>query len=159
MAVKKIKLDDLTQKFIGTLRDEIKKLPQEQQRNVEEIVNINTFAIPNPFGVIGVIPVSGKLDKSKIESGILQDHDVGMGVIVAMRYVSGHPKPISYVEYVMDSMTGLYLENNRPDRQVYPLGWEPLEDKWQNGEWWYQITFVCPIDHYEKEFEKQLINS
>jgi hypothetical protein len=158
MAVKKISLKELTIKISEDLNTEVKKLPSEHQRIVEPITNFNTWGITNAFGKIGIIPVSGKLDPSDHPDAIVQKHDVGIGVIVAMRHVLDHPWPIEYVELCMDALTGLYLENNRPERLVYPIGWEPLENKWQNGEWWYQVTMACPIDHYEKRFEEQLIN-
>jgi hypothetical protein len=157
MAVKKIKYSELKKIFKDKLQAEVDKLPSQFQRPVEIIRSLNEFKIPNSFGVFGIIPIGGDFKASQNPSAIIQDHDLAMGVIVGMFPVLGHPSPDEYVEFVIDSLTGLYLENNRPERLVYPVRWEPIEERWENNEWWYRIIFNCPIDHYEKRFEEQLL--
>jgi len=158
MAVKKVSIKDSSAKFKEKLDAEIKTLPSEHQRPVEIIHSLPQFRIPNAFGVYGIIPIGGDLTPPENPDVIIQKHDVAMGVIVGMRPILGHPMPYEYVEFALDALAGLYLENNRPERRVYPVRWEPMEERWENDEWWYRIIFNIPVDHYEKRFEEQLIN-
>jgi hypothetical protein len=158
MAVKKIRLKILSDLFRDTLEAEINKLPVPHRRPVEIIQSVNQFRITNSFGVYGIIPIGGDFTPPENPDAIIQNHDVAMGVIVGMRPILDHPRPVEYVEFAIDALTGLYLENNRPERRVSPAKWEPMEERWENDEWWYRIIFNGPIDHYEKRFEEQLLN-
>jgi hypothetical protein len=157
MAFAKIKLKQLSDTFEATLLAAVKELPQEHQRKVQQVESLNAFRIPDAFGIFGIIPIGGDFTDPQEADYIIQKHDAAMGVIVAMRPILNHPRPFEYVELAIDALTGLYLENNRPERLVHPVKWEPLEERWTNDEWWYRIIFNCPIDHYEKKFEEQLL--
>lgn len=156
MAVPKINLKPLCDSFETALREGIKELPVPHQRIVEQVESLNTFRIKDGFGIYGIIPIGGDFSNPVTPDSVIQNHDVAMGVIVGMRPILNQPRPFEYVQYAIDILTGLYIENNRPERLVYPVKWEPMDERWVNDEWWYRIIFNCPIDHYEKRFEEQL---
>lgn len=158
MAVKKISFKEISERFKKELEAGIQKLPQQFQRPVDIVRSLNSFVIPNSLGIYGIIPIGGDFNAPQNPDAIIQKHDLAMGVIVGMFPVLDHPSPVEYVEYAIDALTGLYLDNNRPERLVYPVRWEPMEERWENNEWWYRIIFNCPIDHYEKRFEEQLLD-
>jgi hypothetical protein len=159
MSVKKVSIKDLAEKIKIELDTKMLELPELHRRHVDIIRSLNSFVIPNAFGIMGIIPIGGDFSVPKNPDAIIQNHDVAIGVIVGMFNVLGHPAPFEYVEWVIDSLTGLYLENNRPERLIYPARWEPMEERWENNEWWYRIIFNCPVDHYEKRFEEQFLNN
>lgn len=157
--MKRPTLIELLNKAVKQLEDKINELPIEHQIKVEIPTRLETLNLDTHFGKVFVIPIGGQLSKPDDPHAVLQRHDFGIGVIVGIRYQSDKPEPLFYVEYVLDALSGMEIENNREDGEyrTYSTNWEPYEEKWKANEWWYRILFILPCDYYEEEFGNQLI--
>lgn len=156
MAVKKKNIKELTQALKDKLETEVMTLPEAHRRVVEIPPTLDRYKLKNGFGAFLIVPIGGQFSKPKTEHAVIQDHDIEIAVVVVANYITDHPTPTDYVQFAIDALSGLEIENNRPERKVYPIMWEAVDDKQIDFEWWYKILFSVPADNYEKEFENQM---
>lgn len=114
---------------------------------------INEYKINHPKGELLVVYKEEKFGQSKVENGVLQDRDIKIGVIVIVRKTIDGMAPEEYVDWVTDTLSGLEMDSDRPDRFITAEMSEWLKE--QNYEWWYGMTFKVPVVFMEKQYRNE----
>lgn len=140
------------------LEEEIGKLEQKYRIPVIYPRSLEKHVVNNAVGEMLIIYKGDAFSESKIAQGILQDRDMKIGIIPAIRFYETNKNeymtPEEWVEFVIDALSGIELDVNRPDRFTRCEGGELLMEKEQV--WYYGVTLTAPVEYVEKQYRENL---
>ncbi len=145
MTIKEIK-----NKIIDTLETEIAKLDTVCQLPVEVPISIEDYKLNHPKGAYLVVYRGGNFSKTKVAQAIRQDRDLEFGIITVIRNTAKGMLPEEYVEFAIESLSGLEIETPRAERLAYVISDEWIKE--ENGIWWYAVTLTVPVDFLETKY-------
>ena len=116
---------------------------------VEYPLSVEEYKLNHPRGALLVFSKGGDYKDSKLESAILQDRNMQIGVIAVIKKKQSGMEPEDYIDFAKETLTGLEISVDRGDHKSYPI-----QDEWikeEGGEWWYGLTVVIPTLNIEQE--------
>jgi hypothetical protein len=122
--------------------DEQKGLPESQRLKIVYPVEINEYLPKHGIGEFLVFLNSIRYDKSKNSGSVVQDKDIIISVVTAVRILEKGKTPEEYVDFLEAALSGKMILSNRPDKMIYPVSVTFLKE--ESNYWWYQSNFVCP---------------
>lgn len=147
----------------SVIRGEINGIPELTQQDkiaVEYLTTLDGYKLVHPRGVYGILFQGSKPSKDdRIKSNSLfMKEDLIIGVVSIIRFIyvkdaaiDLQPKlPMEYAELAIKALSGIEIENNRPEyeRKIYPLPTELVDET--DGVWKYLTPFVVPRDFKER---------
>ena len=150
-----LKISEAKKLLKDELDQQILELDAADQVKTEYPISVEEYKLNHPRGALLVVYKGSDYkgsnnDASKLESFILQDRDIHIGVICIIRKnASGGMDVDDYVDFVKESLTGLVTAADRADNKTYPIADEWMKE--DGGEWWYGITILVPGLNVEQE--------
>lgn len=135
------------------LSDAAKILDQRDNVVVEIAATIEGITIKGPKGTVYLIYLGSKHSKKdERNNAVMNNRDIVIGAIAFVKYFSDGMKPDEYVEWINDTLTGIEIENTRPEyeRKIYPINDELIDENL--GEWKYMVRIGVPVDYIEKQY-------
>jgi hypothetical protein len=119
---------------------------------VELPVALENYVLRHPVGAYLIIYKGSNYANKDLKNAVAQNRDMEFYVVVAARHRTDHT-PEDYLDFAIDTLSGIEIEAIRTDRKIYCK-----EDEWlkeENGEWWYAATFVVPSEFFEQNLRAQ----
>lgn len=113
---------------------------------VEIPPTIDNYKLSHPIGAYLIVYRGSKYASKNLKLVIAQNRDVEIGVIVVSRYRNEYT-PEDYVDFALNSLSGIEMQAKRTDRKVYCVSDEFIGE--ENGIWWYAMTLVVPVEFFE----------
>jgi hypothetical protein len=147
---------DLFQLFETNLETAVGTLDQKDRIGFEYLKTLDGYNLAHPRGVYGLLFNGAQYSRDeRIKSNtIVMKNDLMIGVVSIIRYfdVPNAPledqpmMPVEYAELAVDTMSGIEIENNRPEyeRRIIPVRTELVDE--EKGVWKYLTTFSVPRD-------------
>lgn len=154
MSYKNVKISEAMEYVEQLLKDAVAQLPDREKVDVERPGTIEGYRLSHGRGSFLIVPGKGTLDNKEFPNTIIQDHDMMIYVYPVIKYISGRNEPADYVDFVMDTLTGVEIQpaegSKRADRQMYATDWTVVKE--EHGEWWFLVGVVLPYSRFEKEY-------
>ena len=112
-------------------------------------ISVEEFKLNHPRGSFLIVYKGADYKDSKLESAILQDRNIQIGVIAVIKKKQSGMDPEDYIDFARETLTGLDISVDRGDNKSFPI-----QDEWikeEGGEWWYGLTVVIPTLNIESE--------
>lgn len=149
------KISDALKLFEDTLNESVQLLDQRDQVKIEQAPSIENIRKAGPKGTIHLVYLGSKQVKKDIRNNaVLTNRDLQIGAIAQIQYFDEGMKPHDYVEWLNDTLSGLEIDNTRPEyeRKVYPINDELIDEA--NGEWKFMVRFGVPIEFIEQSIKQ-----
>lgn len=158
-----VNIRDLYQLFETKLKlavngdgQDLEGLTQRDRIGFEYLKTLDGYKLAHPRGVYGLLFNGSQYsrDERVKSNSVVMKNDVLIGVVSIIRYfdvpnavLADQPMmPVEYAELAVDTMTGIEIENNRPEyeRRIIPVRTELVDET--DGVWKYLTTFSVPRD-------------
>ncbi|MCF8263612.1 MAG: Gp37 family protein [Melioribacteraceae bacterium] len=150
--------------FKSKLETAIEGLNQGDKVEVERLPSLDGYELTHPRGVFGLINSGGEYNQREDvgSSAVIMKHDLMIGVVSIIRFWDKKDSeiddtimyPDEYAELAVDAISGIKIENKRPESEqsIIPVRTELIDE--DGGVWKYLTTFKVPIDFIEKSLQQ-----
>ena len=163
MAESITKIKDAFRLFEEKLNEAVAKLDQRDQIGIERLTSLENYNLVHPRGVYALMFNGDQFTKDERvrSNNVFMKRDMLIGVVSIIRFfenpgvsIENYPMmPSEYTEIAIDALSGIEIENNRPEyeRKIIPLRTELVDQ--EKEVWKYLTTFSVPLDFIEKELK------
>jgi len=145
-------VEEMKQFIVTQLETAMLSFPPDERLVVELPVSVDNYALNHPRGALLIVYRGSNYTSKGFAQLIAQNRDMEIGVIICARNLRRGKTPEDYLDFVIQSLSGIEIISKRGDRKIYCQ-----EDEWlkeENGIWWYAATFIVPTEFWE-EYESQ----
>lgn len=131
--------------LVDKVKEKLEELPAEDRIVVERPPSIENYKLIHPIGAIIVLYAGSTSSESSSTNKIVQDKNYEFGIVLMCRNIPGKKPPEYYVQYIIDSLSGL-----RYFSQLIYFAEDSFMDE-VNGVWSYYLKLIIPGKYMDKK--------